>query len=63
MIQLYTKSFDGIYEKVSWERLKVTPNIKITEAIEKFKPEQIDNLEAESYQKALFDVSKELGFE
>ena len=36
MIQLYTKNIDRIYEKVNWKNLKVTPNVKIKEAIDRF---------------------------
>ncbi len=35
MIQLYTKSFDGTYNKVNWNNLKVKPDVQIKRAINK----------------------------
>ena len=35
MIQLYTKNIDGEYNKVNWNNLKVKPDVKIKEAVNK----------------------------
>ena len=64
--QLYTKDIDGNYNKVNWNRLKVTPNYKIKEAMldiiekKRQKEEFVDGYKALSELRQILHLEDEL---